>query len=114
MSLGHYYSLRNSSFTVWQGLQAGLFPDNLLTYLTNAYEVDADTVREPLGNFLEQLAIEGLILEGTPTTVEALSAPVTRQSFTPLALEIYTDMADLLALDPIHDVSPVDGWPIKK
>ncbi|MVM38676.1 PqqD family peptide modification chaperone [Spirosoma sp. HMF3257] len=114
MSRGHYYSLRDASFTIWQGLAAGLSPENLLAYLTTTYTVEENALHQPLRYFLDQLAMEGLIIEGTPAQVDTLPAPENRQAFTSPTLEIYTDMADLLALDPIHDVSPVEGWPIKK
>ena len=32
-------------------------------------------------------------------------------SFSPPTLEKYTDMEELLALDPIHEVNEVVGWP---
>lgn len=114
MSRGHYYSLRDSSFHIWQGLEAGLSRDALLAHLTTTYGVDTEAIRQPVRNFLDQLEAEGLILEGTPTNVSPLPTPLNQQSFTPPTLEIYTDMTDLLALDPIHDVNPVEGWPIKK
>ena len=38
---------------------------------------------------------------------------VDRAAFVPPALTIYEDMADLLLLDPIHDVDEA-GWPMPK
>ncbi|GAB4011980.1 hypothetical protein GCM10028808_26960 [Spirosoma migulaei] len=114
MSRGHYYSLRDSSFHVWQGLESGLSPEALLAHLTSIYGVDTETLRQPISHFLNQLEAEGLILEGIPANVNSPSISLNPQPFTPPTLEVYTDMADLLALDPIHDVSPVEGWPIKK
>jgi len=34
--------------------------------------------------------------------------------FAPPVLEVYTDMQDLLLLDPIHDVDETVGWPSPK
>lgn len=114
MSRGHYYRLCDSSFDIWQGLESGLSPETLRSHLASTYKVDAAVIDQSLGHFLKQLELEGLILEGTPTGSSPLPTPLNRQSFTPPTLEIYTDLADLLTLDPIHDVSPVQGWPIKK
>jgi len=32
-------------------------------------------------------------------------------SFVPPGLEKYDDIADIITMDPIHDVDPAKGWP---
>lgn len=114
MSRGHYYSLRGSAAVVWQGLEAGTSKDGLLAYLASTYATDEAELSKPLNSFLDQLVDEELVLEGTPSQTSPLPVRTLSKPFTPPLLEIYTDMASLLTLDPIHDVSPVEGWPIKK
>ncbi|MBN8822214.1 MULTISPECIES: PqqD family protein [unclassified Spirosoma] len=114
MSRGNYYSLRGSAALVWQGVEAGASQDVLLSYLANAYSVDEAVIGASLNAFIEQLVNEELLTKGTRSQTSSLPTRTVSQSFTPPVLEIYTDMADLLTLDPIHDVSPVEGWPIKK
>ncbi|WP_080054728.1 PqqD family protein [Spirosoma aerolatum] len=114
MSRGNYYSLRGSAALVWQGLEAGASQDILLSYLANAYSTDEAVISEPINTFLEQLVNEALLTKGPQSQTSPLPTCTIPKPFTPPVLEIYTDMADLLTLDPIHDVSPVEGWPIKK
>ena len=51
---------------------------------------------------------------GEPVATKSLKTPLMRQPFSTPVLETYTDMQDLLTLDPIHDVDPQQGWPIQK
>ncbi|GAB4027782.1 PqqD family protein [Spirosoma gilvum] len=114
MSRGNYYSLRDSAAIVWQGLEAGASEDTLLTYLSSTYSTDETVIGASLRSFFDQLVTEELLVEGTPPPLAPLQNRHIQKPFVPPTLEVYTDMADLLTLDPIHDVSPVDGWPIKK
>jgi hypothetical protein len=55
----------------------------------------------------EEMLVE---LEHTPMREPTLAAPVAPHAYAPLELERYTDLADLILLDPVHDVSEA-GWP---
>ncbi len=117
MARGHYYSLRGSAAVLWQPLEQGATADTLSQYLATRYTVEAADALSALMTFLTQLSGEQLIIssETAPATLPNVGEPVAgRLPFVAPVLEVYTDMADLLALDPIHDVSSVDGWPTKK
>ena len=115
MSRGHYYSLRDTAATIWQGLDAGLSVDALTSRLTESYIIEAAKAAEVVQTFLQQATDQLLILPiDQPGATKPLDAPLMRRPFSTPVLETYTDMQDLLALDPIHDVDPQQGWPIQK
>ena len=63
----------------------------------------ADATRHQLGESVP--STEATSRDGLPPLGAAWTAPV---------LEVFTDMEDLLLLDPIHDVSEAVGWPMQK
>jgi len=60
--------------------------------------------------FLRTLAEGQLVVPAAAESAEAavLDWP---DSFAPPMLERYDDIADIMAMDPIHDVDPKSGWP---
>ncbi|KAB7732669.1 PqqD family peptide modification chaperone [Rudanella paleaurantiibacter] len=115
MSMGHYYSLRDTAATIWQGLDAGLSTEALVQRLVDSYTVEAAEAEAAVLTFLEQLVRQHLVvLTDQPLATKSLDTPSARRPYTHPLLETYTDMQDLLALDPIHDVDPQQGWPIQK
>lgn len=115
MSRGHYYSLRDTAATIWQGLDAGLPVDALIDRLVAGYTIERAEAGQAVALFLQQAAEQQLIIPaGQPVVIKPLDAPLIRRPFSTPVLETYTDMQDLLALDPIHDVDPQQGWPIQK
>lgn len=117
LSQGRYYSLRGSAFTLWKLLDQGrpVAATDLADSLTAHYDVAPAVAHEALLVFLQKLQGEGLIQEA-PAANGALAQPATapRLPFDAPTLEVYTDMEELLALDPIHDVNPAEGWPLRK
>jgi len=92
---GAYYSLPEGPADVWAALTAG--PATLHGVCTVS-GIDSDTVDGVLG----ELVAAGLV---THSGDEPPHAP----SGTGVLVK-YSDMEELLLLDPIHDVSPA-GWP---
>jgi hypothetical protein len=114
---GAYYSARGSGGLIIDAILHDVTVDRIVARLSGARDGDAGAVHRHVTAFLEQLSAEGLI---APRTVDAARArpeevwnteppPV----FEPPVLEKYTDLEDLLLLDPIHDVDAA-GWPVAK
>lgn len=117
---GAYYSLDESAVIVWKLLQAGCGVAQIAEHVALTYVVSLEEVMPPVEQFIQKLAEEMLILpvsdgllsslvsnerqEGQP----AIASP-SGQFYAP-RFNKYTDMQDLLLLDPIHDVSEA-GWP---
>ncbi len=114
---GAYFSTRGSGSLLWNWIEQGIPEDVLASALRRSY-ADADgEVDRTLAVFLTQLLEHELIreipLQG-PIPAPEPEIPVTGARFAPPVLEVFTDMQDLLLLDPIHDVSEEEGWPAPK
>jgi hypothetical protein len=118
MDSGNYYSIDLVGADVWNLISNKRTTDQIVADILLRYEGETEVVDESVCTFLSQLEKEGLIVHGeTPisssiTTVNTNTPPSQdeKPTFTPPTLEIYSDMQDLLLLDPIHEVDEA-GWP---
>ena len=62
---------------------------------------------------MDELLAEGLIVHHELGERAPADVPRSALEFAPPRLEKYSDLEDLLVLDPIHDVDEA-GWPIAK
>ena len=103
MGAGTYFSLRGAAAAIWPLVDAHATPAAITAAFTGP-GVDAAAI----DGVLDQLTDARLVV-GDPAldagTVEPASLP-----FEVPVVETYTDMQDLLLLDPIHDVDE-SGWP---
>ena len=99
---GAYFSSRGAGDSAWQLLAAGCTAAESAAVMGQ----EADAVKA----FTAQLVDEGLLRPRA--TPPAPQPPVTAVTG-PMTLDKYTDMQELLLLDPIHDVEP-EGWPAAK
>ena len=99
LGTGAYYSARGDGDVAWQLLSLGATSEEIATLSGG----DAAAIAA----FASELLEEGLIRARTrePEALPSLGAI----TGAPL-LEKYTDMQELLLLDPIHDVEEA-GWP---
>jgi hypothetical protein len=115
---GAYYSLRNSACAIWELLTHHHTLSEVVASARAMYTGAADEIRDGVARLLDELVTESLLV---PTdAAPADTAPATsvlkardegdRPVFGQPVLEKFTDMADLLLLDPIHEVGEA-GWP---
>jgi Coenzyme PQQ synthesis protein D (PqqD) len=116
MKSGNYYSLQGSAPLIWEMIEQGRSVEDTGDYLVARHQ-GAEEVRRSVHDLVDELVAESLIVpakNGSSTAVMEL--PDTAESDTPFippVLERYTDMQELLLLDPIHDVDQ-SGWPRRK
>lgn len=114
---GHYHSLRESAVPLWRLLVEGRSAEDAAALLAvqlsaPAAEVLADSLALT-ANLVER---EVLVKTGAPAAPVSppAAAPSWLGDFKPPYVkplfDTYTDMKDLLLLDPIHEVD-VSGWP---
>ncbi|MDQ6624164.1 MAG: PqqD family protein [Verrucomicrobiota bacterium] len=100
LETGSYYSVEGAGIDLWR--------------LLEAYRGDDQTfAHENARKFLDELAAEALIVPNEQFTAPAPGElpPLTRDlSLDPPRLRKFTDMRDLLLLDPIHELDEA-GWP---
>jgi hypothetical protein len=114
LATGGYYSLDRVGGDVWSLLEASLPVDDIVAELGRRYDAPEDDIRRGVEDLLQRLTGEELVVpcdDAEPVgPVPAPSAPAERPPFSPPRLEKFTDMQDLILLDPVHQVDS-RGWP---
>ncbi len=117
---GNYYSLEKVAADIWAMIEAGASLPEMVEALTGRYAGDSTVIDSAARQFVAQLQSEQLIMADHtrgPATVGELKvgagAPTggQRPSFGAPVLSKYSDMQELLLLDPIHEVDEA-GWPV--
>jgi len=113
---GAYFSTREVGAEIWRRVADGMPLAALESALAASYDVDAVVLSEALTGFVATLREEGLLVPA-PTAASSTGhpapAPATKLAFVAPKLDAYSDMQDLLLLDPIHEVDE-SGWPNPK
>ena len=118
---GNYFSLSGSGPQIWSLLSAGVSPAEVVGSLVALYPADAEAIATAVGELVDRLLAEEILVEGggpnPPAGAQpnppADHPPAANGSFEPPRLEKYTDMQDYLLIDPIHEVEQ-PGWPQRR
>ncbi len=115
MDTGAYYSLQGSAAAIWDLIEKKATFTDIVADLSTRFTATAAEIEATLTAFLVELQNERLIVEqsassGNSTTVDAFLGE--RAAFVAPALAKFSDMQELLLLDPIHDVDET-GWPAR-
>ena len=111
---GVYYSLRGTGADVFGQLVAGASAADAARALGARYSAEPAEVEAQVQRLVGELVSEGILVAAPrPDATPAPAFTGERAPFTAPFLERFTDMKDLLLLDPIHEVGDA-GWPIVK
>jgi hypothetical protein len=103
LSTGAYFSMIGVGAAIWQAIEEGRTVEEATAAITAAYEVNDDVARADVERLVDELAAQHLI------HVEEIAAPAAsataarefaRTVYEAPVLNIYTDMLEMLALDP--------------
>jgi uncharacterized protein YgiM (DUF1202 family) len=115
LDTGDYYNISGAGTDVWVAVDQIASTQEVATRLANRFGVSVDEIADAVAGFIEELCSEGLIRAadpgatgGEPSMGDLPSDGNT--AFSPPVLEKFTDMEDLLLVDPVHDVTE-RGWP---
>jgi hypothetical protein len=111
---GHFYNLSSSGVVLWQMVQAGCTFKKMMGQLDALFNTDKSVMENDLELFLRSLIKEKLVvkLDEGETGDYVLKSGEYLEYEAP-TIEVYTDIEELLLLDPIHDIDET-GWPSKK
>lgn len=119
---GNYYSISGSAAEIFSLIVQERSKAGILTGVINNYDGNNKEIVSSVEKFLEYLLNEGLIIREEKDidtippqekeTIQKNSNPEKSQFESPV-LNRYTDMQDLLLLDPVHEVDET-GWPNPK
>lgn len=114
---GVYFSTDGIGAAIWEEIRAGRPSEEIVAETCLRYPQMEPECRSAVEAFLALLLEERLVVamaEGLPTPPPGTTGPRAYPGrFVPPALTKYTDMQELLLLDPIHDVDE-QGWPLRK
>ncbi len=116
---GSYYSLDPIGSVVWQELDRQATADDIVDRLAGRYEAERTVLEQAVDELIGELRTEELIqaADGNSDPRESMDGEAAtdtpRGPFAKPVLSKYTDMQDLLLLDPIHEVDE-SGWPSRK
>ena len=112
LRLGIYFSLNEAGLPLWEQISQGTSEEQLCASWQEKHGGTAEEAQTVARTFLYELQQEQLIAGDLP---EPIAPPAGSPSATTVrpALQKFTDLQDLLALDPVHDVDE-RGWPHAK
>jgi hypothetical protein len=116
LDTGNYYSISGSGPKIWMDIANGLSSEEIVDHLQSCYIGEQDTIASGVATFVDRLIAEKLIVEASESlnrNAAAQELVVNKIPFEAPVIEDYSDMQDLLMLDPIHEVDPA-GWPVAK
>jgi hypothetical protein len=111
---GAYYSLHDSGSLIWTWIEQEHSLAEIIEGVSNLHVGERATFGQEISRLLSELEAENLIAPADGSLslgAVPLVTPLEHKSaFLPPQLEKFTDMADVLLLDPIHEVDET-GWP---
>jgi Coenzyme PQQ synthesis protein D (PqqD) len=113
LDTGTYYSLAESAADIWTAVEGGASVDETVDELLGRYEAVRPDVETAVTRFVHELEEEELIVAADRDGSLRVAASANGADKVPLAeptLHKFTDMQELLLLDPIHEVDE-RGWP---
>lgn len=108
---GLYFSMQGSAPDIWRAFAT---PRPLAaTVASLAAELD-DAAQEELGRIARLMVEHELLIEGeAPAESGAPLRSLAALSFTAPVLGVFNDLAELIAIDPVHEVEESSGWPVR-
>jgi hypothetical protein len=112
LASGKYFGFSESGSIVWEALSSRVRPADLAGALRGGAISAAD-----LDGFVSQLVQLNLLVPSPATAPANLPDSLATRLASArdaLSVNVYDDLADLVLLDPIHDVDEPAGWPAVK
>lgn len=115
LATGTYYSITGDSVALWDALVAGASVEEIADAVAQATGSPAEEALSAVEGFCRSLEAEGLIVERVDGVVSPLEVALAALAGGGAGLlkpgfETYSDMQDLVLLDPVHEVDE-RGWP---
>src|SRR5262245_36498635 len=105
MVKGTYFSCLGASAIAWNELKCGASVDEVADSLATTYRISVRDASRDVERFLAALLAEEMLVEEADASQRpspaSLAQPVEPGEYSALDLERYTDLADLILLDPV-------------
>lgn len=127
LATGHYFSLQGSGVDIWAEIEREQACSDIVAAMERRYVAEEGEIETAVRTLVDELESENLIVrigenghlaasiadpEFAPGHSGNGSQPDVqdRRQFVPPALAKFTDMQDIILLDPVHEVD-ASGWP---
>ena len=109
-----YYSLRDTSAEIWQGIESGADELQIADSLRRRCDASHETTGAAVARYSTSSQPKVSLSRATEIARRRQPRPLQeatgRMPFSAPMLEKHTDMQELILLDPVHKVGP-RGWP---
>lgn len=112
LELGIYYSLDSIGAIVWGLIEQGASNTQIVEKLSQMFKQPPNNMEKDIEEFIDLLLKEELIAatdNASLTSFDSINID-NKLTYSKPTLNKYTDMQELLLLDPIHEVDE-EGWP---
>jgi hypothetical protein len=110
LNTGKYYSFSNVAADIWSLSDKGIGLEEILNILGKLYKQSENSDFE-VREFISKCFSESLLIKcESESETSALPDDITRSVWITPQLTEYSDLQDLILVDPIHDVND-SGWP---
>lgn len=115
LATGHYFNLQGTAVEIWDGVVREEPTQAIAAGLAGRYSAADGEIEEAVDAFLNELTVAELIVpqeddDGAPVAVAPPADASDLPPFTPPTFTTFTDMQDIILLDPVHEVD-ARGWP---
>jgi coenzyme PQQ synthesis protein D (PqqD) len=114
LASGHYFSLQGTAVDIWEGVERGEAAESIVLELEQRYEAGDGEIGAAVQKLLDEFAAAELLVadaNGAGTVATASAQDVgERVPFVTPSFATFTDMQDIILLDPVHEVD-TRGWP---
>jgi hypothetical protein len=116
---GHYFNLQATAVDVWQALERGEASESIVNELQQRYVAEDGEIEAAVEKLLSDFAAAELVVaDGNgaggngagEAQVAATPSEGERTPFVAPSFTTFTDMQDIILLDPVHEVD-ARGWP---
>lgn len=108
---GLYFSLAGAAVDLWRSFTTGRDPEAVVAAMAGGLQ-GADS--QALQDLIVQMQQHGLLVSAPAVDGAALAPLVFPASpFQAPVMQVFSDLAELIAIDPVHEVDAAGGWPMR-
>lgn len=105
---GVYFSLQGLAVDLWRSFSEPRQSDEVLEQF-----VGHGADRAVLTGALDELRRNNLVCETIAPPVAGLACSMPAAGFAAPVVAVFSDLAELIAIDPVHEVDASAGWPLR-
>ena len=114
LATGHYFNLQGTAVDVWEAVARQEPVPTIVLELQARYDAGDGEIEDAVARLLDDLQGADLIVadggNGASAAAPKAATAEERLPFVPPTFAVFTDMQDIILLDPVHEVD-ARGWP---